>query len=101
VPALLSQVDRVIERLIGDGMYDKEPVYAAVAQHSPGARVLIPPRKDAVLSPTVATSPSQRAQHLLAIESESRLAWERTSGYDDQTYVEHVFSRCKRTFEGG
>ena len=27
---LLTQVDRVIARFIGDGMYDQEPVYAAV-----------------------------------------------------------------------
>jgi Transposase DDE domain len=60
VPELLSQVDRIIARFIGDGMYDKEPVYAAVKQHSPGARVIIPPRKDAVLSRMAATAPSQR-----------------------------------------
>ena len=35
VPALLSQVDCVIERFIGDGMYDQEAVYAAVMAHSP------------------------------------------------------------------
>ena len=51
VPELLSQVDRVIERCIGDGICDHAPVYTAVEHHAPGARVLIPPRKDAVLSP--------------------------------------------------
>ena len=51
VPELLSQVDWKVQRFIGDGMYDQSPVYAAVAQHSPGANVSIPPRKDAVLSP--------------------------------------------------
>jgi Transposase DDE domain len=49
VLALLSQVEREIARFIGDGIYDKEPVYAAVMDHSAGARVIIPPRKDAVL----------------------------------------------------
>jgi hypothetical protein len=63
VPELLSQIEREIDRFIGDGMYDKDPVYAAVAQHSPGARVIIPPRKDAVASPTGTTSPTQRDQH--------------------------------------
>jgi Transposase DDE domain len=37
VPELLSQVDRVIARFIGDGIYDQAPVYAAVLAHSPGA----------------------------------------------------------------
>jgi hypothetical protein len=100
VPELLSQVDRVIERFIGDGMYDKEPVYAAVAQHSRGARVIIPPRKDAVLSPMAATAPSQRDQYLLTIESEGRCPWKRTSGYYAQSHAENAFSRYKRTFGG-
>ena len=72
VPRLLSQVEGVLNRFIGDGMYDKAPVYATVAQHSPGARVIIPPRKDAVVSPTGTTVPTQRDQHLLAIERAGR-----------------------------
>jgi Transposase DDE domain len=98
VSALLSQVDHVIDRFIGDGMYDQAPVYAAVARHSPGARVIVPPRKDAVVSPQVATAPTQRDQHLLAIKSAGRCAWKRTSGYYDQAYAENVFARFKRTF---
>ena len=98
VPELLTQVEREIERFIGDGIYDKEPVYPAVANHSPGARVTITPRKDGVLSPTAATSPTQRDQHLLAIESEGRFGWKRTSGYYDQAHAENVFSCFKRTF---
>lgn len=50
VAELLSQVDQTLDRFIGDGIFDQEPVYAAVECHSPGARVIIPPRKDAVLS---------------------------------------------------
>jgi len=81
VPALLSQVERDIARFIGDGIYDQAPVYAAVETHAPGAQVIIPPRKDAVLSPSAMTTPSQRDQHLLVIEHEGRFAWKRTSGY--------------------
>jgi hypothetical protein len=77
----LSQIERAIDRFIGDGMYDKDPVCAAVEQHSPGARVIIPPRKDAVLSPTGTSSPTQRDQHLLEIERAGRFKWKRTSGY--------------------
>ncbi len=100
VPALLAQVDRELERFIGDGMYDQAPVYAAVEGHSPGARVIIPPRKDAVLSRTVASSPSQRDRHLLEIERTDRFTWKRTSGYYDQAHAENAFSRYKRTFGG-
>src|SRR5215475_14431407 len=95
VPALVSQVDHRIDRFIEDGISDQAPVYTAVENHLLGARVIIPPRKGAVLSPTAMTSPSQRDQHLLAIESEGRCGWKRTSGYYDQAYVENVFSRFK------
>ena len=80
VPALLSQVEHRIDRFIGNGIFDHAPVSTAVAHHSPGARVIISPRKDAVLSSQVATAPSQRDAHLWAIESESRWGWKRTSG---------------------
>jgi hypothetical protein len=42
--------------------------------------------------------PSQRDQHLSAIESEGRFGWKRTSGYYDQAHAENAFSRFKRTF---
>jgi hypothetical protein len=101
VPALLDQIDQEIARFIGDGIFDQEPVYAAVEAHSPGARVIIPPRKDAVLSPTASTAPTQRDQHLLEIERVGRCDWKRTSGYYAQSHAENTFSRFKRTFGGG
>jgi hypothetical protein len=97
VPELLAQVDHRVDRFIGDGIFDHAPVYAAVAEHSPGARV-IPPRTDAVLSPTATTAPTQRDQHLLAIEHAGRCGWKRVSGYYAQSQAENVFSRFKRTF---
>jgi hypothetical protein len=100
VPELLSQVDHVIDRFIGDGIYDQAPVYAAVARHSPGARVIVPPRKDAVLSSQVATSPTQRDGHILAIASNGRFPWKRTSGYYAQSHAENAFSRYKRRVGG-
>jgi len=101
IPELLAQVDGVIDRFIGDGIFDQAPVYTAVETHSPGARVIIPPRKDAVLSAMASTAPTQRDQHVLTIESEGRSVWKRTSGYYAQSQVENAFSRFKRTFGGG
>jgi hypothetical protein len=62
--------------------------------------VIIPPRKDAVLSPTATTVPTQRDAHLLAIENEWRFGWKRISGYYAQSHAENAFSRFKRTFGG-
>jgi len=98
VPQLLDQIDEEIGRFIGDGIFDQEPVYAAVEAHSPGVRVVIPPRKDAVLSPTASTAPTQRDHHLLEIERTGRFAWKRRSGYYDQADAENAFARYKRTF---
>ena len=100
VPELLSQVDRIIDHFLGDGIFDQAPVYTAVENHAPGARVIIPPRRDAVLSPTVTTAPTQRDQHVLAIENVGRCAWKRTSGYYAQSQAENAFSSYKRTFGG-
>jgi transposase len=101
VTDLLDQIDQEIDRFVADGIYDQEPVYAAVEEHSPGAQVIIPPRKDAVLSPMAETAPTQRDQHLLEIERIGRFAWKRTSGYYAQSHAENAFARFKRTFGGG
>jgi hypothetical protein len=98
VPVLLEQIDGGIDRFVADGIYDQAPVYAAVEDHSSCVRVIIPPRKDAVLSPTARSAPTQRDQHLLAIEHEGRFAWKWTSGYYDQAGAENAFFRFKRTF---
>ena len=59
------------------------------------------PRKDAVLSHTAGTTPTQRDQHIAAIERDGRFAWKRTSGYYAQAHAENAFFRYKRTFGGG
>jgi hypothetical protein len=53
-----------------------------------------------VWSPTATTAPTQRDQHVWAIENAGRCAWKRTSGYDAQSHAENAFSRCKRTVGG-
>ena len=98
VPALLSQVEHRSDRFIGDGICDHALVYTAVEHHSPGARVISPPRKAAVLSSQVATAPTPRDAPLWAIESEGRCDWQRRSGSDTQRQAENVFSRFTRPF---
>ena len=98
VPELLSQIDGKIGRFVADGIYDQEPVRTAVEDHSPGARVIIPPRKNATFSPSAETSPTQRDEHLATIERDGVFAWKRTSGYYAQSRAENAFSRFKRLF---
>ena len=101
VSNLLSQIDQEIDRFIADGIYDQGPVYKAVEDHTPDARVIIPPRKNAAFSPTAGTSPTQRDEHLAAIERDGVFAWKRMSGYYVQSHAENAFARYKRTFGGG
>jgi len=98
---LLSQIDHEIDRFVADGIYDQQPVYTAVEAHSPSASVIIPPRKNAALSPTAKTSPTQRDKHLATIERDGMFAWKRTSGVDAQFHAENAFARFKRAFGGG
>jgi transposase len=100
VPNLLAQVDREIDRFVGDGIYDHEGVYEAVDHHSPGAEVILPPRKDAVLPNNSISVPSQRDRHIAEIRSKGWSEWKRQSGYYLQSHAENAFYRYKRIIGG-
>jgi len=80
----------------GDGIYDQEPVYETVAHHSPGAAVIIPPRKDAIPSNDSTGVLSQRNRHIAEILSKGRPSWKRLVGYYSQSKAENVMYRYKK-----
>jgi len=100
VPALLRQVDNDLASFTADGAYDKELVYAAVQDRHPErrTRVIIPPRKDAVLGPGTATAFSDRNRHIRKIDRVGRREWHLRSGYSKRSRVENVVYRYKATF---
>lgn len=100
VPNLLAQVNWVIDRFVGDRNYDKEAVYEAVDYHSPGAEVVVLPRKDAVLSNNSISVPSYRDRHIVEIRSKGWSEWKRQSGYYLQSHAENAFYRYKRIIGG-
>ncbi len=100
VPHLLAQVNREIDRFIGDRIYDQEAVYKAVALHSPGAEVVVPPRKDAVSSANTISVPSQRNRHIAEVLSKGWSEWKRQSGYYLQSHAENAFYRYKKIIGG-
>jgi hypothetical protein len=93
---LLDQVDDPVASFTGDGAYDREDVYGAVAERHPEAAVVVPPRRDAVPSGTAETAPTQRDRHLRSIAEHGRLGWQKASGYNRRALAEAAMSRYKR-----
>jgi hypothetical protein len=77
VGPLLDQVAGPVASLTGDGAYDRDDVYGAVAERHPGAAVVVPPRATAVPSETANTAPTQRDRHLQQIAERGRLVGRR------------------------
>ena len=100
VPDLLDQVEREINSFVGDGIYDRDSVYEAVMRHSPLATLIVPPRKDAVVSSRANTASSQRDRHVRGILKMGRSKWKRESGYYLQSHAENAIFRYKATFGG-
>ena len=96
VGPLLDQVTGPVASLTGDGAYDRDDVYGAVAERHPGAAVVVPPRATAVPSETANTAPTQRDRHLQQIAERGRLGWQKRSGYTRRALVEAAISRYKR-----
>lgn len=95
VGPLVEQIDRPLGAVLADGAYDGEPVYQAVAVHSPGAKVIIPPRSTAVPSDTAQSAQTQRDRHLQVISACGRLGWQKAVGYGRRSLVEVAMLRYK------
>ena len=101
VGPLLDRVDGPVASFTGDGAFDREDVYAAVAARHPEAAVIVPPRASAVPSGTAEAAPTQRDLHLRCIAERGRMGWQRASGYDWRALVESDVSRWKRVIGDG
>jgi Transposase DDE domain len=93
---LLDQITGPLTSFTGDGAYDREDVYGAVAERHPEAAVIVPPRSNAVPSATAETAPTRRDRHLALITERGRIGWQKTSGYTRRALAESAISRFKR-----
>jgi hypothetical protein len=101
VEPLLDRIAEPVEVFLGDGGYDRTGVYTALDERHPDAKVIVPPRADAVLSATADTDPTQRDCHIQAIAGKGRMAWQRDSGYNQRAGVEGQFARWKQVIGDG
>jgi Transposase DDE domain len=96
VGPLLGQITEPVASFTGDGAYDRNDVYAAVAERHPGATVVVPPRASAVPSDTAASAPTQRDRHIQVIAQSGRMAWQAASGYNLRAKAEATINRFKQ-----
>ena len=101
VGPLLDQATGPVTSFTGDGAYDQDTVYAAVAERHPDAAVIVPPRATAVPSDTAETAPTQRDRHLQSIAAKGRMGWQQVSGYSRRAKVEAAIGRWKQVTGGG
>lgn len=96
-PVLLSQIGTPIDTFLGDGAYDTQGVYDAVAEQSGDTgRVIVPPRKNAVVSTPIVGEQSQRDRHIITIDRFGRPLWEVREGYARRLIAENAMGRFKR-----
>jgi hypothetical protein len=104
VGPLLDRIDGPVASFTGDGAYDRDDVYAAIAARHPGAAVVVPPRASAVPSavPSEAAeiAPTQRDAHLRCIAESGRMGWQKASGYNWRALVEADIARWKCVIGG-
>ncbi len=95
VGALLDQTDGPVASFTGDGAYDQADVYANVLHRHPEAKVVVPPRSDAVLSEAADTIPTQRDRHIQDIATKGRPGWQAARKYNRRALVEAQIGRYK------
>ncbi|MCM2450040.1 IS5 family transposase [Agrobacterium vitis] len=91
---LLDQINNEIDQFTADGAYDGAPSYDVVLRHSPGARVVIPPRSNAVEKPNAQAS-CQRHDHIASVQIDGQLKWQASTGYGKRALVETAMGRYK------
>ncbi|MCJ7489179.1 MAG: IS5 family transposase [Thermoplasmata archaeon] len=97
VCALLEQIDNPVASISADGAYDGAAVYEAVQEKGEGraVRVLIPPGRDAQLTPRPSAALEERNRNIRSIRELGRRDWYTYSGYNKRSMVENTRYRYK------
>lgn len=100
VEVLLEQIEQEIDKFAADGAYDKRKVYDGLNAHSPGVKILIPPRKNARIWRHGNTKAERlkRDENLRSIRKHGRKEWKKNSGYHVRSLSETAMFRLKTIF---
>jgi len=99
-PRLLSQEQAVIEKVFGDGGYDRRKVYHACEKRKI-KDIIIPPQKNAKIfqhGNIKSLSPHPRDKNLRIIRKTTRNQWKEKTGYHIRSLVETAMFRFKTIF---
>ena len=109
LPDLLDQVDGPVDLFLADGAYDGNSTRdLLVERFGTMIEIAIPPPKNATFSPNAAQHPTARDRVIAQIKAHGRMAWQKTSGYNQRSRGETQMGRWKavigpklkaRTFE--
>ena len=108
---MLEQIAEPVASVSADGAYDTKAVYEAAHERSKGrtVRVLIPPGRDAQLSPKSSAALQERDRNIRSVRELGRREWHTRSGYSRRSLAENTVFRYKmiigrsmrsRTFDG-
>ena len=104
VVPLLTQIDEAIGAVGGDGAYDKQKVFDALAEPPSGPPMvpLIALRKDAIIQQhgNSKAPPLARDEILRAIRRKGRKRWKQESGYHRRSLAETLIYRYKHLIGG-
>ncbi len=97
---LLAQIGADLLSCTADGAYDKRRVYQALQGHSPGVRILIPPRHDAHIWQHGNSKEERlkRDENLRYIRQHGRRQWKQQGGYHRRSLAETLMFRLKMIF---
>jgi transposase len=96
LPSLLGQIDAPVARFIADGAYDGVPTRALLRERfGEIVEVIIPPPRTAVPNPRSVLAPSVRDRHIAEIQLKGRMAWQKSTGYNQRSRVETQMGRWK------
>ncbi len=94
LPGLLDQIGGPVEKFLADGAYDGVPTVRGLNEYfGPLIEVTIPTPKNAVVSVVVAQKPRIRDQHVAEIEAHCRMAWQKSSGYNQHSRIKTQIGR--------
>ena len=96
LPDLLDQIDGPVDRFLADGAYDGEPTSDLLAARFGSLiEITIPPPRNAILSPNAAHNPTVRDRAIAQIKTRGRMAWQKSSGYNQRSRGETQMGRWK------